>query len=300
MNKILITIAFFITSNCSNAQIAFWNSKYAFLGQTPPADTPKIFAHSLLVPNSGIVLGRVAFSNNGKEFYYTFARHWFDDKGSGVKRLVFDGRQWKKPEVICESLSNPTFSIDGTSLYFGGTESTVWKARRIGNKWSRPLLFLSKPYGLYNFMPAKSGNFYVGSNGDRKNKNDYSAYDFSILKMSAKDTVLKSLGEGINTQGFDGDFYIAPDESYIIVSANETPTFESELHISFRKKDNSWTKPVSLGPIINTGLAHRFGQYVSPDGKYLFYTKGTNEQDCHIYWIRFDTLLKKLKPKKID
>ena len=39
------------------------------------------------------------------------------------------------------------------------------------------------------------------------------------------------------------------------------------------------------------------GQFkVSPDGKYLFFTKGTSEKDCNFYWVRFDTLLKKLKP----
>ncbi len=99
----------------------------------------------------------------------------------------------------------------------------------------------------------------------------------------------------MNTPAFDGDFYIAPDESYIIISAKETKTYECELWISFKKKNNTWSDPKSLGPLINKGLAHRFGQYVSPDGKYLFYTKGTGEADCNFYWVRFDTLLKRLR-----
>ena len=155
------------------------------------------------------------------------------------------------------------------------------------------------PYGLYNLMPTRSGNYYVGSNGDRSNKKDYSAYDFSIMTITPKDTTLTSLGKPLNTPGFDGDFYIAPDETYIIISANETPAYECELYISFRNKDKSRTKPVSLGAGINNGLAHRFGQYVSPNGKYLFYTKGTNEQDTKLYWVRFDTLLKRLRQIKL-
>jgi len=91
------------------------------------------------------------------------------------------------------------------------------------------------------------------------------------------------LGKTINTPAFDGDFFIASDESYIIISAKETPTYESELWISFRKKDKTWSNPQSLGDKINKGLAHRFGQYVTPDGKYLFYTKGTSEEDCNFY-----------------
>jgi hypothetical protein len=84
----------------------------------------------------------------------------------------------------------------------------------------------------------------------------------------------------------------------MIVSAKETKTFESELFISFRKADKTWTVPVSLGPQINNGLAHRWGQYVTPDNKYLFYSYGTSEKDCAIYWVRFDKLLESLRPKQ--
>jgi hypothetical protein len=82
----------------------------------------------------------------------------------------------------------------------------------------------------------------------------------------------------------------------MIVSTNETPTFESELYIAFRKADKAWTKPVSLGTKINDGLAHRWGQYVTPNGKYLFYSHGTSEKNCAIYWVRFDKLLASLRP----
>jgi hypothetical protein len=77
------------------------------------------------------------------------------------------------------------------------------------------------------------------------------------------------------------------------VSTNETPDYESELYISFRRPNDTWTAPVSLGPRINNGIAHRWGQFVTADEKYLFYSYGTSEKDCAIYWVRFDTLLKK-------
>jgi hypothetical protein len=41
---------------------------------------------------------------------------------------------------------------------------------------------------------------------------------------------------------------------------------------------------MGLGPKINDSLAHRWDQYVSLDGKYLFYTRGTRASDCAIYW----------------
>lgn len=298
MKKLFLSFsALFICTVCCNAQTNIWNSKHAYLGLKPPGDEPQIFAKGLLI-DSGIVLGRIAFSNDGKEFYYTYARHWFDFRGTGIRRIAFDGNKWAKPQILFPDLNNPTFSIDNNTLYLSGRNSEVWTSNRADTGWTSPVKWLDVARsGLYDFMPTQSGNYYIGSNGDRSNKKDYSAYDFSVLTISGRDTIIKSLGETVNTNGFDGDFYIAPDESYIIISAKETPSFECELWISFQKKDKSWTAPLSLGPEINTGLAHRFGQYVSPDGKYLFYTKGTGEKDCNFYWVRFDTLLKKLRAK---
>lgn len=84
----------------------------------------------------------------------------------------------------------------------------------------------------------------------------------------------------------------------MIVSAKETKTYECELYISFRKPDSTWTVPVSLGAKINDGLAHRWGQYVTPDGKYLFYTRSTSSKDSAIYWVRFDKPLSKLRQEQ--
>jgi len=282
----------FIISSC--AQESFLNSHDAYLAQIPPGDTPTIFAPGMLV-DSGIVLGKVVFSKDGKSFYYSFARHWFDSEGSGTKEIRFDGKRWLKPKVIAKEITNPAFSPEETKLYLGGSGGQVWVLNRTDQGWSKPQFWLQKNYGLYNFQEANSGTFYVGSNGIQGSKSKWSTYDFCKMTIAGKDTTISSLGKVINTPAFDGDFFIAPDESYLIISAKETPTYESELWISFKQADGAWSSPRSLGPKINDGPAHRFGQYVSPDGKYLFYTRGTGEQDCNIYWVRFDTLLNKLK-----
>ena len=283
-----------IFAKALNAQTNFWNSSDAYLGQIPPKDAPKVFAQDLLA-DSGIVLGRVGFSKDGKEFYYGYAQHWFDSKGSGVKQLAYDGTKWGKPKIIVENFAIPTLSIDEKKLFFNDNNSRIWQSERVDNAWTPPVIMLDKKYGLYNFQPTNSGTCYVGSNANQGDKNDYTSYDFCTLTMSGNDTVITSLGKPLNTPGFEGDFFVAPDESYMIISTKETKDYDCELWISFRKMNKSWTNPKSLGPLVNDGVAHRFGQYVSPDGKYLFYTKGTSEKDTHIYWMRFDNLLQKLK-----
>jgi len=120
------------------------------------------------------------------------------------------------------------------------------------------------------------------------------------MSISAAGTKVQSLGLPLNEPGVNSDFFVAPDESYMIVSAKDTKTFECELYISFHKPDSSWTVPVSLGPKINDGLAHRWAANVTPDGKYLFYTRGTSAKDSAIYWVRFDNLFKRLRASNLE
>ncbi len=281
------------------AQQNFWNSKDAYLAQTLPNDTPKIFAPGLLAGDSGIAMDRSAFSNDGKEFYYCHAFHWFTTKGATINWFKYENGKWNGPIVLDSGLYAPTLSMDNQSLYFlGGGKGVIMQSRKTATGWTSPEIYLKRNYGIYDFMPTNSGRMYGASNING-NANDFSKYDISIIPESSDDTMAHTLGEPLNTPGFDGDFYVAPDESYIIISFNETKDYKCDIGISFHKKDDTWTHPVSLGPLINNGVADRWGEYVTPDGKYLFYSKGTSEKDCALYWVRFDSLLEKLKPKDL-
>lgn len=303
MNKniLLITILFLVFVIHAKAQSNFWNSKNAYLGETPPSDTPKLFAPHLLVQDNdtGFTLDRGAFSSDGKEFYYCYNTSWFNITNLKIKYFRYQNNSWQGPFILNEQYQTPTFSVDGKSLYFPGGDSisaVLWQSKKTNNGWTNPSIAFRTNYPLYDLMPTESGNMYVGTSGTWGNRRDYSTYDIGVISVSNHDTVLHNLGKPVNTDSvFDGDFFIAKDESYIIISTNETKDFECELYISFRKPDRTWTKPVSLGPLINDGVAHRFGEYVTPDGKYLFYTRATSEKDCAIYWVRFDKLLKELK-----
>ena len=278
----------------------FFNSSDAYLGQQQPGDTPKIFAPDLLIPDSGISMGRSAFSVDGKEFYYVRAMKWYSAYGIEVRYFKFDQKKWNGPIILNRGFYAPTFSMDGRSMYFLGgprdtLHATVWYSKRTDTGWTEPQFYIIKPYGLYDFMPTLSGTCYVGSNLHPDKRRDYTDYDFSTLSFQFGDTILRSLGKPLNSPGFNGDFYIAPDESYMIISYHEKPDYECELGISFRKPNKTWTVPQNLGPLINNGDAHRWGEYVSPDGKYLFYSRGTSEKDCALYWVRFDALIEKLR-----
>jgi len=241
-------------------------------------------------------MGRIAFSNDGQEIYYTQTDSWKVADHLRIKQVQFQGEGWQKPTVFAEQFVTPTLSIDGNAMYMRTSKmDNVWQSVRIGDGWTVPALLMQRKAGLYDFMPTKSGNAYVASHPEPADILNGSTYVFSTLTVGNGTLASKSLGKPLNGAGFNVDLYVAPDESFMIVSAKETKDFESELYISFRKPDKTWTKPISLGSKINEGLAHRWGQYVSPDGKYLFYSYGTSEKDCAIYWVRFDTLFAKLR-----
>ncbi len=186
-------------------------------------------------------------------------------------------------------------AADGKTLYFiGGGKGTVSAMYKKDTGWTAPASFMKRNYGIYNFAPASSGRFYAASN-IKGNINDYTCYDICLLPSSDNDTVAHTLGKPLNTPGFDGDFFIAQDESYIVISAREKPDYECELFISYHKKDGGWTNPKTLGPLINNDPAHRWGEYVTPDNKYLFYSYGHGPKDCAVYWVRFDNLLESLR-----
>jgi hypothetical protein len=279
----------------------FWNSPQAYLGQQPPGDTPQIFALKLLTQKDTFSFDRIAFSDDGKEFYYPTNTTWFDGKNSKIRYFKYEKDGWTGPFILNEHYYAPTFSIDGRSLYLEGGQpdslhAHIWRSGRTPDGgWTEPALFLKTDFGLYDLMPTNSGTFYIGSNARQGSRRNYSTYDFCTLRMSAGDTIVERLGGPVNTPGFDGDFFVARDESYMVVSAKEKKDFECELWITFRRPDRTWTAPVSLGPLINNRDAHRWGEYVTPDGKYLFYSTGTSPADCHVYWVRFDHLLAKLK-----
>ncbi|MGH2649354.1 MAG: hypothetical protein ACRDE8_17370 [Ginsengibacter sp.] len=285
------------SANTIVAQTTFINSHNAYLGAMPPNDTPKIFAPGLLTAKGEFSANRVAITPDGKEIYYCTNKSWKTAKDLKVKCFRYDGGKWVGPTVVNEHFGGTVFSPDYKTLYFGSDESagSVFKSTRTKTGWSPPVEYISRNYVIYDFMPTRSGYKYAASNGTWGQPNDANAWRFSIMPAKDADTTIQSLGFPLNAPGFNGDFFIAMDESYMIVSAKETKTFACELYISFRKKDNTWTNPKTLGPLINDGVAHRYAQYVSPDGKYLFYTRGASEKDCAVYWVRFDHLLSKLR-----
>ncbi len=299
--SLLFIIGWLCVSSMLKAQGNFWDSPNAYLGQTLPGNTPVKFAPQLINDTPYFSMDRSAFSPDGKEFYYCRNNTWFSVKDASIQVYRYDGAKWIGPTTLISQFYAPSFAPGGDTLYLiGGGSAGVTQIHRTSKGWSGPETYLNRNYGMYDFMSTLSGNMYAASNINGS-INDFTCYDICMMPpVSSGDTTIHTLGKPLNTPGFDGDFFVAPDESYIVVSAKEHPDYECELYISYHKPDGKWTNPKSLGPRINNGLAHRWGEYVTPGNKYLFYSYGHGPQDCALYWVRFDDLLEDLRHSNFE
>jgi hypothetical protein len=86
------------------------------------------------------------------------------------------------------------------------------------------------------------------------------------------------------------DHFISPDESYMIFTSSMAGGFgSSDLHVSFRNADSSWTTPQNLGNTINTA-GYEGSADVTPDGIYMTY-----DNIADIYWVKIDNVIDSLK-----
>jgi hypothetical protein len=99
-----------------------------------------------------------------------------------------------------------------------------------------------------------------------------------------------NLGSPVNSEGGEGDTFVAPDESYLIVTSRRPGGIgRGDLYVSFRREGGGWGEPIHLGDGINTDQTE-FCPMVTPDGKYLFFTRrwGANWEEAtaaDVFWV---------------
>jgi len=133
----------------------------------------------------------------------------------------------------------------------------------------------------YYISFTHNGTMYFSSNGyasDENKRTDYDIYNSKFIDKEFQKPV--SLSEAVNTENYEADVFVSPDESYLIFcSIREDGFGRGDLYISFRNSDDSWTKAINMGKAINTHH-YEYCPFVTKDGKYLFYTSNHD-----IYWV---------------
>ena len=279
------------------------NSMFYF-GQKEPKNHPELFAPNLVSKPNRHEFG-CTLSKDGSEFY-------FGVDNNGVMEIhysILDEGVWSPQKKLFESdsisFNDPMLSPDQKRLYFISNQAhgeirikddtDIWYVEREnkGSEWSKPLPLgpaVNSDLNEYYASFTNDGTLYFAS---KDRSEDAPQYAYDIFRSKYKNGAFqkaKKLPETINTNRYEADIFVAPDESYMIFcSIRKNGLGQGDLYISFRDETGNWSESVNMGDSINTEK-HELCPFVSPDGKYLFYTRN---QD--IYWVSTN-ILGKYKP----
>ncbi|MEM1131976.1 MAG: hypothetical protein AAGH53_03480 [Pseudomonadota bacterium] len=264
-----------------------------YLGQEPPGMEPQVFAPGLISLDDERELNSV-FSPDGKTFM-------FSRIVNGVFKMFYsrlrDDGSWQQPRMAAPSKTYPghsevdmMFSPDGDWVYFISDRPLEGYSLERHNIWRSKVtqngLLTPEPLGpeintaghdLYPMLVSDGSLYYSAIREDTVGARD--SYRAQYADGAFETPV--NLGPAINSDMDEGDIYVSPDESYIIHVSSGRPDGlgDGDLYISFKQADGSWSKDVNMGPTINTAGID-YCPMVTPDGKYLFFTRGDD-----IMWV---------------
>jgi hypothetical protein len=229
-----------------------------YLGQKPPGQTPRLFAPGIISICSQH--SSVYFSRDGKEVYFS---RMLPRPSVIMYMCEADGR-WTAPKVVCEGLT-PGLAPDGRTVYFSTWK--LWRMFKTPEGWTEPELLPDH----INFQ-KRQDTPYAAADGTLYFCSMFGNADGIYRARRVDNTYAKPerIELGISGDAANVSPFIAPDESYMIFSSTRPGYGISDLHISFRNEDGSWSAPKNMGPRINTS-AKETCPFVSFDGKYLFF-----------------------------
>jgi tetratricopeptide (TPR) repeat protein len=280
-----------------------------YLGQEPPGDQPQLFMPGLITTHWSET--DIAFLDDARVCVYAM----ITDKGlETLYTFEKDGR-WTSPQraPFEELQGHPNFTTGpfGRKIYFHSGRPThpederpddnTWAIEWTGAGWAEPQPLpapANSDYGEAYPSVSSDGTVYFFS-WRRPDTRAYDVYRSRCLEGVYQEP--ERLDWPINTEYIEYDPYVAPDESYLIFGSTRPGGYGgADNYICFRKEDGSWTAPVNLGPVLNSGSGDLCANG-TPDGKYFFFSSGRatdvakgekpesvvagQEADHDLYWV---------------
>ena len=257
-----------------------------YFGQKLPGVTPEIFAPDIVSLRKRTE-SAVSFSPDLDEMYFSAREdgNWsiYFSKLENGKWTDLEKANFTKGKRSAES--KPFVNLNGKRIYFEDDGGKVWYVNRLKDSWgdATPLDLPINDDSVFNLIEAKNGDLYFFNTSKRK---QYYAPNKNGKFPEAKEVDIE----------FGTHCFISPSQDYLVVDArNEDRDNKLDLYVYFKKKDGTWSKPFDLGEEINSNF-HDSNPRISPDGKYLFFTKTTQDDDTgSIYWVSTEVIYK-LKP----
>lgn len=285
----------------------FTFAQTSYLGQPVPKQTPQLFASGVV--STGAYERDLAISPDGTEIYWSVVspKNLFS---AIVFRKLQQGK-WSDTQVASFSGQysdiEPSFSPDGKRLYFASNRSLdskgkpkdfdIWFVERTASGWSAAKN-LGAPINtpdVDEFYPSltNDGTLYFTA----IYKNGLGKDDLWRAKLqNGAYTQPELLDKPISTEGYEFNAFVLPDESKLFYTTcfRKNGVLDCDLVVSSRNSDGSWGEPKPLEGINSEKLD--YCPFVSPDGKYLFFTSERSQKDWHFDKpLNYNNLLKNVQ-----
>ncbi len=278
-----------------------------YLGQPLPGKIPVVFAPGIISVDSTVEHGAPTFSPDGNIVLWQSNLRHIEKKTEiflNIMRRVKD--KWSAPEISPYG-GMPAFSPDGKKLFSlpidTENEKGLYYVEKKGESWSEPTslnLLARYPELKYLYGPSVTNNgtlyFFAHAEG-LGSLNDFGIYRSELIngEYASPELLPPSINAGDGVLNWTP--YIAPDESYLLFSSSRcaSDTDFGDIFVCFRRPDGSWTEAINLGTSINTARQERFPS-ISPDGKYLFFTRWVAPGNEDVMWVSAD-IINEIKTK---
>jgi hypothetical protein len=257
-----------------------------YLAQTPSGMTPEIFAPGI-VSSAEFIEFKGAFSPDGREYY--FYRHALPKTTPTLYFTKVENGMWTEPVPLeiaqGANTFHPCVSLDNKWLFFywqfqpeQKRHTGFYASTRTNTGWSVPKY---AGQGMY-LTSDHSGEFYTTESVWGSQPKHY------LAKVTFRNGLFTQYERLIINPHYENQTHpcIALDGSYIIFDINVE---NGSLFVSFKDKKGKWGEAIDL-------TRHGFkpdvrGAYISPDGKYLFFSYNGD-----IWWVDIQ-VIEKLRPK---
>lgn len=246
-----------------------------YLNETPPGDEPVVFGRGV-VSVEGRNTHALAFSPDGRMLI--FSR--YPDRTSF--RMVQGKDGWSKPERTSFTGKEVTFAADAKRLFYYD-RGELFSVRYGAGEFSAPIKLgaeINTSEAEYYPCMTGRGNLFFSRNSNWNEGRIMVAQPEGDGFGEPVD-----LGEVVNAGGASHGF-VAPDESYLLFNSPRAGSAtKNDIWVSVRGADGVWQAPVNLGPRINRDAMAVLCPTVSPDGRYLFFTRLQENGTGLLYWV---------------
>ena len=260
-----------------------------YLGQKHPGMTPEIFAPGIV--STGLYTRDIAISKDGTEIYFCIS----DVAATAILVTKLINNRWTEPAIASFSGKGffdfePHISPDGTKFFFlsnrppqgkdpkpGWFYQKIWMMNRTDTGWSEPQM-VEEPISSENneFFPSVTDEQVLYFT--RSAKNGTPMIYRSVFKNGSYEKP-ERLSFPVPEKGILFNSFISPKEDLLITCAQgiDSTNIDQDYYISFRMTDGEWSNLIKFGPEINSPGDNANSAFVSPDGKYLFFSSSRKD-----------------------